>query len=171
MRITTSCVSLHNTPSCFSASQNGRAGLFSSMPIHSPLPRTSLICGLLQALQLLQEVVAQLGRALDQLLFHQHSQRRARHRAAQRIAAKRAAVIPGMEHAQHFFRRQHRRHRIEAAGQRLADDHRVGPNAFVLKREQLAGAAQARLDFVRDQAARGSSGKSRRHASGIPPEE
>src|ERR1035437_7818338 len=41
IRIARSCVSLQSRPSSFSASQYGRAGLCSSMPIHRPRPRTA----------------------------------------------------------------------------------------------------------------------------------
>ena len=56
---------------------------------------------------------------------------------------------PGLEDAENFFRREHSRDRIEAAGQRLADNDDVRADAFVHVGEKLAGAAQARLDFIR----------------------
>ena len=43
------------------------------------------------------------------------------------------------------------RDRIEAAGQRLADQGQVGLDALVLLGQQLAGAAEAGLDLVEDQ--------------------
>ena len=47
--------------------------------------------------------------------------------------------------------REHGRHRIEAARQRLADQRHVGLDALVLLGQQLAGAAEPRLDLVQDQ--------------------
>ena len=68
-----------------------------------------------QRLQLSSEVGAQFSGALGQLLVDQHTQCGAGDGAGQRIAAERASVVAGVEHAQHFFRRQHRRHRIETS--------------------------------------------------------
>ena len=73
------------------------------------------------------------------------------HRAGQRVAAEGAAVVAGLEDAQHFLVGEHRRDRVEAAGERLADHGQVGLDALVLLGQQLAGAAQAGLDFVGDQ--------------------
>ena len=131
MRITCSCVSLQSTPALqrFAVGPRRRIQLDAD-----PQPLAAHFAHMRAAKrsQLLEEVSAQLGGALDQLLVDQHPQRGARHGAAQRIAAEGAAVIAGLEDAQHFLRRQHRRHRIEAARQRLADDHHVGLHALVL---------------------------------------
>jgi len=98
-----------------------------------------------------QQVVAELGRALDQLLLDQDAQRLARHRRAQRVAAERRAVVAGLEHVHHVALGEHARDRVEAAGERLADDRDVGPDALVLEGEELAGPAEAGLDLVADQ--------------------
>ena len=59
--------------------------------------------GLLMACSLRQEVLAQLGRALDQLLVDEHLQRGAGDGAGQRVAAEGAAVVAGLEDAQHLL--------------------------------------------------------------------
>ena len=117
----------------------------------SPLPRTSRISGLLIVREPREQMRALLGRALDQPFVEQHVERRERDRGRQRIAAERAAVIAGREHLHHVVGADERRHRQQAAAQRLAEDHAVGLHAVVLAREELAGAAHAGLDLVADQ--------------------
>ncbi len=90
-------------------------------------------------------------RVLDHAFLDQHLQRHARHRAGQRVAAEGAAVVAGLEDAQHLLVREHRRDGVEAARQRLADHGQVGLDAVVLLGQQLAGAAQAGLDLVGDE--------------------
>ena len=58
---------------------------------------------------------------------------------------------PGFSTPSTSLVREHRRDRIEAAGQRLADQGQVGLDALVLLGQQLAGAAKAGLDLVEDQ--------------------
>ena len=47
--------------------------------------------------------------------------------------------------------REHRADRHVAARQRLGEQHHVGLDAPMLDREELAGAAEAGLDFVGDE--------------------
>ena len=94
---------------------------------------------------------AQLGAALDQLLLDQHLQRLAGDGHAQRVAAEGGAVLAGLEDAHHLLRGQERGHRVEAARERLADDHDVGLHVVPLVAEELAGATEARLDLVAEQ--------------------
>ena len=91
------------------------------------------------------------GGVLDHAFLDQHPQRGAGDGAGQRIAAEGRAVLAGLQHAQHLGVREHGRDRIEAAGQRLADQGQVGLDALVLLGEQLAGAAEPGLDLVEDQ--------------------
>ena len=98
-----------------------------------------------------QEARALDGRVLDHAFLDQHAQRRARHRAGERVAAEGRAVLAGLQDAEHLVVRKHGRHRIEAAGQRLAEQRHVGLDALVLLGEQLAGAAEPGLDLVEDQ--------------------
>ena len=70
-----------------------------------------------------------------------------------RIAAERAAMVAGLVHAEDLMRRQDRRDRIEAAGQRLADDQDIGRDAFVHVGKEFAGSSQAGLNFVGHQQA------------------
>ena len=49
------------------------------------------------------------------------------------------------------LRMQHRADRHVAARQRLGEQHHVGLDAPMLDREELAGAADAGLDFVGDE--------------------
>src|SRR5208337_1669397 len=107
--------------------------------------------GAAQGAQFLQEVAAQFLRALGQFFFDQDVERCPRHGAGQRIASESAAVVTGMEHAQNLLGREHCRDRIKAAGKRFADDDGVRPDAFMHVGEQLAGAAEARLDLVGNQ--------------------
>ena len=60
-------------------------------------------------------------------------------------------MLAGLQTPEHVVVREHRRHRIEAAGQRLAEQRHVGLDALVLLGEQLAGAAEPGLDLVEDQ--------------------
>ena len=48
-------------------------------------------------------------------------------------------------------RADHRRDGHDAAAERLAQQHQVGPHALVVAGEGRAGAAEARLDLVGDQ--------------------
>ena len=60
-------------------------------------------------------------------------------------------MLAGLQHAHHLVVREHRRDRIEAAGQRLADQGEIGLDALMLLGQQLAGAAEPGLDLVEDQ--------------------
>ena len=91
------------------------------------------------------------GRTLDELLVDQHVEGGDRHRAGERVAAVGRAVDAGREDVHHLVPREERGDGVEAAGERLADGDAVGPDALVLEREQLAGAAEAGLDLVEDQ--------------------
>ena len=108
------------------------------------------------------------GRVLDHALFDEDLQRRARHRAGQRVAAEGGAVLARIQHAEHLGIREHGRDRIEAAGERLADQGQVGLDALVLLGEQLAGAAKAGLDLVenQDHVVRGAELARRREIAG-----
>ncbi len=60
-------------------------------------------------------------------------------------------MLAGPQRAQHVVVGKHRRDRIEAAGQRLAEQRHISLDAFVLLGKQLAGAAEPGLDLVEDQ--------------------
>ena len=94
------------------------------------------------------QVRAQFAERSDHLLVDEHAQRGARDGAGQRVAAEGAAVVAGLEHAHNLARCEDGRDRIEAAGERLADDEHVRRDALVHVGEQLAGAAEAGLDLV-----------------------
>src|SRR5258706_6933681 len=105
----------------------------------------------LDRLQALEQVLAHLRGALGQLLVDEEIERRESHRRGERVAAERAAVVAGLEYAQHFLARAERRDRDQPAAQRLAEDDAVGLHAFVVAGEDLAGAAEVRLHFVGDE--------------------
>src|SRR6185437_713991 len=75
-----------------------------------------------QGVQAIEKVSAQFRGALDHLLLDENAQRGTGHGAAQRIAAKGAAVVAGLVNAQNLLGGQHGGDGIEAAGQRLADN-------------------------------------------------
>ena len=77
-----------------------------------------------------------------------HVHRGDRYGAAERVAAVCAAVRAGAEDAEHLAPCDNGRHRIEATGERLAEDVHVGSHVVVIAREQLACAAEPRLDLV-----------------------
>jgi hypothetical protein len=60
-------------------------------------------------------------------------------------------VLAGLQDAEDLGVRKDGGHRVEAAGERLADERDVRLDAFVLLGEQPAGSAEARLDLVEDQ--------------------
>src|SRR6185437_11376516 len=101
-----------------------------------------------QGVQAIEKVSAQFRGALDHLLLDENAQRGTGHGAAQRIAAKGAAVVAGLVNAQNLLGGQHGGDGIEAAGQRLADNEHVGVNSLAHVGKELAGAAEAGLDFV-----------------------
>ncbi len=98
-----------------------------------------------------EEPLSQLGRAGDELLVLQHLQRGPRHCAAEWIAAEGAAVGAGFESPENLRPRDHRRHRVVAARQRLAEHVHVGGDLLVIAGEHPSGATEAGLDFVGDQ--------------------
>ncbi|EGE56146.1 hypothetical protein RHECNPAF_7500118 [Rhizobium etli CNPAF512] len=102
-------------------------------------------------LQAFEEIVAHRGGVFDHALFRQHLQRGARHGAGEWVAAEGRAVLAGFQHPQHLGIRKYRRYRIEAAGERLADQRHIGLDAFMFLGQQLAGAAEAGLDFVENE--------------------
>ncbi len=71
--------------------------------------------------------------------------------AAMRVAAEGRAVVARLEDAHHRLVGEDAGDRVEAARERLADDHDVGPDALVLEGEELAGAAETGLDLVDDE--------------------
>ena len=71
--------------------------------------------------------------------------------AGERVAAKRGAVLAGLEGQHDLVAREHGRDRVDAAAERLAQDDNVRLDALVVAREHLAGACQAGLDLVRDE--------------------
>jgi hypothetical protein len=68
MRMTLSCVSWHRIPSFLSSSQYGRASVFSSIPIHRPLPHLFELRAL-QRLEPPEEIGSELCGVLRQLLL------------------------------------------------------------------------------------------------------
>ncbi len=101
--------------------------------------------------QALQLVGAHGRRAIGQALLREHRERRQAHRRAQRVAAERAAVVAGAQHAHHFLAGAEGRHRQQPAAQRLAEDDGIGLHVLVLAGEELAGAPQAGLHLVGDE--------------------
>ena len=91
---------------------------------------------------------AEFGGALDHFLFNENAEGGAGNGAAERIAAEGAAVVAGLEDAENFARGENGGDRIEASGEGFADDENVGLDAFVHVGEELAGAAEAGLNFV-----------------------
>ncbi len=57
-------------------------------------------------------------------------------------------MLAGLEHAHRLRVGEHGARRVEAAGQRLADQRQVGLHALVLLGQQPAGAAEAGLYLV-----------------------
>ena len=92
-----------------------------------------------------------LGRILDHAFLDQDLERGACDRAGQRVTTEGRTVLSGLQHPEHGGVRQHRRHRIVAARQGLADQSNVGFYALVLLGQQCAGAAEPGLDLVEDQ--------------------
>ena len=122
-----------------------------STPISSPLPRTSRDQPDARSLQSREQLVAELARALGQALVEQQVERRQRDRRGERVPPKVLPWSPGVNTCITSARAEERGHRQQSAAQRLAEDHAVGPDAFVLAGEEAAGAAEAGLDFVADQ--------------------
>ena len=104
-----------------------------------------------ERLQTVEEVEHPILRSVRSSSRLTSTQSRARNGTRQRIASESGTVVAGLEYAQNFLRREHGRDRIEASGERLANDHRVGTNAFVHEGEQFSGTPEARLNFVGDQ--------------------
>ena len=59
-------------------------------------------------------------------------------------------MLTGLQGAEHRVVRKDGRHRIEATGQRFAEQRHVSLNAIVLLGEQFAGAAEPGLDLVQN---------------------
>ncbi len=68
-----------------------------------------------QALQGRHEARAHFLSVLNHAFLNQHLERRPGDGTSQRIAAECAAMLAGLQHAQHLRIGKHRRHRIEAA--------------------------------------------------------
>ena len=60
-------------------------------------------------------------------------------------------MAAGLEHRQHAVVADHGRDRVDATRQRFAEDDEIGAHLLVLRAQQLAGAAEPRLDLVADQ--------------------
>ena len=96
-----------------------------------------------------EQVLALRGRALGEPLVDEHAQRRAADGGGERIAAERAAVVAGAKQRHDRAAREHGRHGIDAAAERLAEHEHVGIGAgLVVVREHLARAPQAGLNLV-----------------------
>jgi len=115
-----------------------------SMPIHSPCAHLDDVRAV-QLLHIIQRVLAERGRARRQVLIHNHAQRGARNGAGQRIAAEGAPWSPGPKTPAPRAELSTADTGLEAAGQRLTDDHNVRRDILVHAGEQLARAPQARL--------------------------
>ncbi len=102
-----------------------------------------------QRAQLLVEILALRSRALGEPLVDEHAQRRAPDGGGERIAAERAAVVAWAEQRHDRAAREHGRHGVDPAAERLAEHEHVGIGArLVIVREHLARAAQAGLNLV-----------------------
>ena len=102
-------------------------------------------------LQALAEIRAHRRRILDHAFLGDGPERGSRDGAGERIAAERASVLAGLQYAHDRPAAKDCGHGIEAAAERLAEQRHVGLDAFVFFSQELAGAAQPRLDFVEDQ--------------------
>ena len=102
-----------------------------------------------QRTQLAEQVLTLRRRTLGEPLVDEHVQRGAPDGGGERVAAERAAVVAGPKQRQQRAAREHGRHRIHAAAERLAEHEHVGLGAWlVLVGEHLARAAQSRLNLV-----------------------
>ena len=91
---------------------------------------------------------AQFGGALGQSLFHDDRQGLARDGAGEGAAAKGGAVVAGPEDAEDLARGQDGGDGVHAAGEGFAQGDHVRADTLVLAGQELARAAQARLDFI-----------------------
>ena len=89
--------------------------------------------------------------ALGELFVHEDVQGFEADGCGQRIAAEGAAVIARLKDRHHFAPGEKQGHGQDPAAQRLAEDEAVRPDPFVLRGQQAAGTAEARLYLVRDQ--------------------
>jgi len=101
--------------------------------------------------QSLHEVLAELIRPLDKVLFYEYLKRSPRCCRGEGISSECRTMVSGLKYAEDILAGEHRRHWIEPAGESLANDDRVGANVFVLKREQPSTAAKTRLDLIGDE--------------------
>ena len=150
--MTCACVSFASTPRSASRSQNARAGPAAaaiSTPTSRPRPRISAMHGARSARSLFEQILALRGRALGEPLVDEHAQRRASDGRGERVAAERAAVVAGAKQRHDRAAREHGRHGIDAAAERLAEHEHVGVGArLVVVREHLARAPQPGLNLV-----------------------
>ena len=84
----------------------------------------------------------------DHAFFDEDLERSAGDGASERVAAESTAMLARFQHAEDLVVREHRRYRIEAARQRLADQGKIGLDPFMLFGEQPAGAAEPSLNLV-----------------------
>src|ERR1035441_10594805 len=91
------------------------------------------------------------GGTFAQFLLLQHAERGTLHGTAQGIAAESAAMVSRLENAHDFPRREDGGNRVEAARERIADNHHIRLDSVVHVSEKFAGAAEARLNFIGDQ--------------------
>src|ERR1035441_10852635 len=78
-----------------------------------------------------EKVSAKFGGTFDQFLLLQHAERGTRHGTAQGIAAESAAMVSRLENAHDFPRREDGGNRVEAARERLADNHHIRLDSVV----------------------------------------
>ena len=98
--------------------------------------------------QALLEVLADLGRVLGETFVANDLQRRSCDGRCERIAPEGRAMLARLKQAKHAFVRKHRRHRIDASTQGLAEDHDVRAHVLVIAAQEPPGAAQSSLNLV-----------------------
>ena len=101
--------------------------------------------GVIDVAQARKEARPHHASVFDHAFFDEDLERSAGDGASERVAAESTAVLARFQHAEDLVGREHRRYRIEAAQQRLADQGQIGLDPFMLFGEQPAGAAEAAL--------------------------
>ena len=148
-RITVIPAGKASTPRSLIACKYGATFFFSSMPIISPSPRTSLTSGDWIWRRQDIRVCALLGSFLRELVALHHAQDCQRSRAGQRVAAEGGTVQPWSQ-AGHSRAEQNRAHR-QPTGDGFRQAQHIGGDTGMLDGKHLAGAAKTGLDFVDDQ--------------------
>ena len=106
--------------------------------------------GTLDGAEFGHKIIAHFGRILHQVLVADYFEGRAANGCSQCTAAKRRAVLPGVERRCDGVRHERRADR-QPTRQGFRQRHHVGRDVRMLVRPQFAGASHAALDFVKDQ--------------------